>query len=94
MLLDIKSHILKRLNQNPCVYEIPLITTKYPKHEVVKAMLELEQDGYLTKVSPSADYSYCYYDITVKGIYHSEYSRKNILSLLVKSFILPVIVSL
>lgn len=94
MLLDIQLHILKRINKNPTEFNVPNITTDYSSEEVVKAMYDLQDRGFVKDVAHSVDNSYCSFSLTINGIRYKEFVRKEILLSLANGFVLPIIVSI
>ena len=93
MLLNSEYYVLKQINKNPNEFNVVKLCPKLDKNKTFLTLISLQEKGFLKNVSRSIDCSVCSYEITLQGTNYIEYERKEILSILAKSFVLPVIVS-
>ena len=90
MLLKIERIILKKISKTNFSIELSEIG-KFDEEDVYQAFLNLQDKGYVTKVSPSADRSNFSFIVSPKGRFYKEYFFLSFLRNILIPFVVAII---
>lgn len=90
MLLKIERIILKKISKTNFSIELSEIG-KFDEEDVYQAFLDLQDKGYVTKVSTSADRSNFSFIVSTKGRFYKEYFFLSFLRNILIPFVVAII---